>query len=84
MKIMEVKQNRMTFNDTDPKCGLEITSTHATGGLCPNLNVAFITVVDDSSKHQKQYFGVFDFEDQEESIRNIMKVGGKWPAVIRK
>lgn len=76
---MNVKQNGMTYDSEDPRCQLFIGTTAATGGTTNQLKIAFITVVDDSTQCLKRYFGVFDWEAREESIRNIMDVGGKWP-----
>ena len=76
---MIVKQNDMTYNDEDPRCQLFLGSTGATQGMASNLIVAFITVIDDRTQHQKRYFGVYSREAAAQSIREIMNKGGKWP-----
>lgn len=76
---MNIKQNDMTYDSEAPRCQLFIGGTAATGGLTTRLEIAFITVIDDSTQCLKRYFGVFDWATREDSIRNIMSVGGKWP-----
>jgi hypothetical protein len=46
------------------------------------MQFAFITVIDDSTDTIKRYCGVFDINDFERSIREIMDIGGKWPHVF--
>lgn len=81
--LMLVKQNEMTYDASDPRCQLFVGSTGAAGGQAGELKIAFITVIDDSTQELKRYFGVFNWESREESIRRIMDVGGKWPDVFR-
>lgn len=76
--LILVKQNNMTYDSNDPRCQIVVGSTNATNGL-GRLEIAFITVVDDSSNMVKRYFGVFDWNCAEHCISCIMDTGGKWP-----
>jgi hypothetical protein len=80
---MVIKKNRMTYDDSNPRCQLFISNTSATHGL-GNIQVAFITVIDDSTQMLKRYFGVWNWDDQKQSIAHIMDIGGKWPDAFQK
>lgn len=76
---MKVQLNGMTYDDSDARCTVWIGVTQATMGFGPELKVAFVTCVDDSTRMIKRYWGVWSWDDQEQSISNIMNCGGKWP-----
>lgn len=79
---MVVKQNDMTYDESDKRCKVYTCQTHATRGYATCVQFAFITVIDDSTDTIKRYCGVFDINDFERSIREIMDIGGKWPHVF--
>ena len=78
-----VKHNRMTYDGNDPRCQLFIADTSATSCMAPSLLFAFISVVDDSTQMIKRYCGIFSWDREEECIREMMNVGGKWPMPFR-
>lgn len=78
---MEVRNemDNLVFDDSDPRCYLEVVRCHG-------ANVAFIQCLDigwpDNRLSQpglKRYFGFWDPDEPEASIRQILKDGGKWP-----
>ena len=43
------------------------------------VDVAYIQCIDVNIDEEKRYWGLFDVEDVEGSIRKILKFGHKWP-----
>lgn len=80
---MIVKANGMTYSTEDEHSSLHLSITHATNGLAPEILIAYVTCVDDTTQQIKRYFGVFDWGDEAGSIERIMQKGGKWPAICR-
>jgi hypothetical protein len=78
---MIVQQNNMTFDDSDERCQLILCESNA--NIVNYAVAAFITVVDDSTQACKRYWGMYDINHPEASIRRIMDVGGKWPIPFR-
>lgn len=78
MKIWNDIKN-MYFDYNDPICGIE-------RNYCQGRRFAFITVVDvgylGDAKHPKHYWGELRYQDETDSIREIMKFGGQWPRCL--
>jgi len=77
----KIKQNGMTYDSEDSRCKLFVGTTSATNGN-GDLSIAFLTVVDDATNTLKQYFGVFNWDEKDACISQIMKHGGKWPVIV--
>lgn len=74
MPILRVEVNGMLYEDYHPDCKC-ITSQTDTG------TYAFLQVLDQGTGMHKRYWGRFDVERPEASIKRIMTLGGKWPSL---
>ena len=82
MKITNDCEN-LVYDDDNPLCSMNLSS-------CQSKLFAFITCLDVGMPHcrhktpeQKQYWGLFSWEDKEASIKAILATGGKWPELRR-
>lgn len=78
---MRVEVGNMVFDDTDGQCLCILAQSE--GKL-----FAFLQVLDLGAAHArfersmtKRYWGEWDWDNVERSIRNIMEWGGKWPTL---
>ncbi|EAQ8948821.1 hypothetical protein ZP73_003604 [Salmonella enterica subsp. enterica] len=69
MKI-QVEVNGLVYDSTNPKCKCILNNSQ-------NTLYAFIVVLD--GDYTKRYWGKYDHDAQEASIKEIMLWGGKWP-----
>ncbi len=72
--MVRVEVNGMLYQDDHPDC-LFIQSSTVSGSY------AFIQAFDTSTNMAKRYWGPFNIEQPEASIKAIMQNGGKWPAL---
>ena len=78
MKVYNNAEN-MVFDDDDPRCRFYISGTSG-------VQFAFVQCLDLGWPDRrlsypgiKRYWGIWDWDDQEDSIQKIMNNGGKWP-----
>lgn len=78
MKIFNDIGN-MVFDDADPRCRFYVSSTQG-------HQFAFVQCLDLGFSENrlsvpgiKRYWGLWDWDDEEGSIKQIMAQGGKWP-----
>ncbi|EAS2762985.1 hypothetical protein HF504_22305 [Enterobacter hormaechei] len=69
MKI-QVEVNGLVYDSTNPKCKCILSNSQ-------NTLYAFIEVLD--GDYTKRYWGKYDHDAQADSIKEIMRWGGKWP-----
>lgn len=69
MKI-KVEVNGLVYDSSNPKCMCILSNSQ-------NTLYAFIQVLDGDMT--KRYWGLYDHDAQEDSIKEIMRWGGKWP-----
>jgi len=75
-----IEQNGLRYDDTDPNCQLILTRSKVTCIENQNeLIVAFVTVLDIKTGKYKRFWGALNMMFQDESIKEIMKYGSKWP-----
>lgn len=78
--IVTNNNNNLVFDDQSSDCRLIVSRT---GGR----NYAFVQCLDASAEEHakgknrgtRRYWGEFHYDDKENSIRQIMNSGGKWP-----
>ena len=75
--ISVTSDNNMFYEDYNPRCKF----VHGTLMYAPmaGQDVAYIQCIDLNTDEEKRYWGVFDFNDIEGSVKNIMKYGDRWP-----
>lgn len=76
---MRVSNNGLVYDSNDERCQMYIGTTGATLGHGLEIKLAFITVMEGDSKSVRRYFGAYDVQNPESSIRQIIERGGKWP-----
>ncbi|ELL8499417.1 hypothetical protein RX249_004195 [Salmonella enterica] len=69
---MQVEVNGLVYDSTNPKCKCILSNSQ-------NTLYAFIEVLD--GDYTKRYWGEYDHDAPEESIKEIMQWGGKWPCL---
>ena len=70
-------ENGMFYEDYHPRCKCILgTLMYASN---EGVDVAYIQCIDVNIDEEKRYWGLFDVEDVEGSIRKILKFGHKWP-----
>jgi len=76
---MKFEVNNLLFDDSHEDCHLVISSSQG-------QTFAFVQALDlgmAHSRHKKpiksRYWGTWDFSNQQESLEEILKYGGKWP-----
>ncbi len=80
LKITNESRN-LLFDETHPDCTMQLCQSQ--GDI-----FAFLTVLDvdvdkpiPKNPHTRQYWGKFSNNDTENSIREILHTGGKWPVL---
>jgi len=73
--------NNMLYDDSDARCYCVLSQAQG-------HYFAFVQALDlgaphcrYESPHTKRYWGFWNPDDPDESIRNILLVGGKWPSL---
>ena len=81
MKV-ENDYGNLVYDTSDPLCSIEICS-------CQGELFAFVAALDigvSGCRHPqpqpKRYWGIFSYNNETDSIRNILNDGGKWPQLI--
>lgn len=74
---MKIQVNGMIYDEAIRDCQCQLATTQ-------NELFAFIQCLDlgmdgQETPIKKRYWGRYDHDDKEESIRAIMQNGGKWP-----
>ncbi|EBH7464631.1 hypothetical protein F3H65_18420 [Klebsiella quasipneumoniae] len=72
MKKIIVQVNGMVYDSSNPNCKCILSNSQ-------NTLYAFIQVLDGDVT--KRYWGLYDHDAQEDSIKEIMRWGGKWPTL---
>ena len=80
---MKIRESRFTYDDSDPRCFIMVSSSKACQDLTDELEIAYIVCIEHVTKQLKYYWGVWDNTDQENSIRKIMRTGGDWPEIFK-
>ena len=78
--IITNDRGNLVYDDESPLCQLIVTSSQG-------FQYAFMQCLDSDlsdyragkAKRVKRYWGAFNHDTKEESIRDIMHYGGKWP-----
>lgn len=69
---MRVFEGNLLYDDQNPECFKIVT-------IAQGQHYAFVQLVDTSAGNPKRYWGVWHFDDEEESMLEIIRCGGKWP-----
>lgn len=72
MKKIIIQVNGMVYDSSNPNCKCILSNSQ-------NTLYAFIQVLDGDVT--KRYWGLYDHDAQEDSIKEIMLWGGKWPTL---
>lgn len=64
----------LLYDDANPLCGKILDRSQG-------QNFAFVQCVEEKhpDDYPRRYWGRWDFEDEERSMREILECGGKWP-----
>jgi len=76
---MQLEINNLLFDDAHPKCGCTFSQTNG-------QNFAFVSALDLGMAHARlkkpivsRYWGAWDVNHPKDSMKQILKTGGKWP-----
>lgn len=80
---VENEIGNLVYDSENKLCTMQVVS-------CQGALFAFIVALDIgmetsrlSKPEPKHYWGLFSYDNEEESIREILATGGKWPVLLK-